>query len=236
MLSREHIKKIIDDYKGDTIKEITKKNYVSKIYNFHIKNDTVNLENEEELIEYFKNNFNQFKVTSLMGLISSVLIFLQAKKKDFKLLLNYLFDIQKDYKKQLNKKNQKEAQNWIDYHDLEKFAQQKYKQLKLHKHDKDLYIEKLQQLILIYLYVYLPPRRNDYRNCYLITNHKYSKLKNKTENYLVYDFPKHKLFFSFNSYKTYKRYGEQIINIDQRKIRILITKYIKMIYKQDKCL
>ena len=104
MLDRKEIKKIIDDYKGDTIKEITKKNYISKIYNFHIKNTKINLESETDLIAYFKSNFDNYKTTSLMGIISSIIIYLQAKDKDFKLLLDYLFQIQVAYRKQLNKK------------------------------------------------------------------------------------------------------------------------------------
>lgn len=233
MLDRKEIKKIIDDYKGDTIKEITKKNYISKIYNFHIKNTKINLESETDLIAYFKSNFDNYKTTSLMGIISSIIIYLQAKDKDFKLLLDYLFQIQVAYRKQLNKKNEKEKENWINYEELKEFAQQKYKQLRLYKHDKEFYLEKLQQVILIFLYVYLPPRRNDYRNCYILTHYKYKKLKNKNENYLVYDFPKQTLFFSFNNYKTFSKYGEQIIQIQHRRLRILLSNYIKMIYKQE---
>lgn len=232
MLDRENIEKTINDFKEDTIKEITKKNYVSKIYNFHIKNENINLENENDIISHCTKNFNEYKITSLMGIISALIIYLQAKKQTYKLLLNYLFAIQKDYKKQLSKKNKKESTNWIKYNDLVKFALKKYSELKIYKYDKNLYLENLKECLVIFLYVFLPPRRNDYKEIYYITEFKFNKLCNiKNKNYLVYS--KEKLYFSFNDYKTYSTYGEQIIDIDNKKLKILLYRNRKLDKKHN---
>jgi hypothetical protein len=228
MLDREEIKKIIDDYKEDKIKEITKKNYVSKIYNFHIKNENLNLENEKDLIDYFTKKFNEYKTTSLMGIISSLIIYLQAKKKEFKLLLDYLFTIQKEYRKKLNKKNEKESENWMDYEELKQYSIKKYKELKLYKYNKDLYLENLKECLVIFLYVFLPPRRNDYKECYYITESKYKKLETKDKNYLVFVHKTNKQYFSFNEYKTYSTYGQQIIDVENKMLKNLLNKNRKM--------
>lgn len=72
-----------------------------------------------------------------------------------------------------------------------------------------------------------PPRRLDYRNMKVIYNIKYNKLSDiqkSTSNYLVLD--GNKKIFSFGDYKTSKKYGTQMIYVNNYLSRVL-DKYLK---------
>ena len=76
--------------------------------------------------------------------------------------------------------------------------------------------------ILIYLYIKIPPRRNDYKECYWIKLEEYSKINNSEKNYIVYNESFEEIFFSWSDYKTAFKYGEQkIIIVDIELIKML---------------
>ena len=95
-------------------------------------------------------------------------------------------------------------------------------------YDKDTLLANVDKLdkplhkLLYSLYVFTPPRRNEYQNI-LIVNYK-SKL-DKDKNYILLNkkFPEH---FVFNNYKTADKYGSQKIVIPNELAKIIYN-YIK---------
>ena len=99
MYTRQSIKNFIEIYKDDSIKQNTKNNYVSKIFNYMKKNNNVNIDDQKDIIKNIKMNFESYNINSLMTIISSLVVFLQSIQKKYNLLLDYLFYVQKLKKK-----------------------------------------------------------------------------------------------------------------------------------------
>jgi hypothetical protein len=77
---------------------------------------------------------------------------------------------------------------------------------------------------LIYaLYSLFPARREEWRLTKLTTETNENKLKDINNNYLILSNPKRIIF---NSYKTYKKYGQQVFNIDDKELNKIIDEYI----------
>jgi len=77
---------------------------------------------------------------------------------------------------------------------------------------------------LIYaLYCLFPARREEWRLAKLTTETNENKLKDINNNYLILSNPKRIIF---NSYKTYKKYGQQVFNIDDKELNKIIDEYI----------
>jgi len=77
---------------------------------------------------------------------------------------------------------------------------------------------------LIYgLYVLFPARRLEWRHTKITTETNKEKLKDPNNNYLILSNPKRIIF---NNYKTYKTYGEQTFNIDDKELNNIIDEYI----------
>jgi hypothetical protein len=74
------------------------------------------------------------------------------------------------------------------------------------------------------LYTLQPARRLDYRNVILTNETDINKLKNPANNYLITTSQPYK--FVFNDYKTYKTYGQQVIDVEDRHLNIIIEEYI----------
>ena len=116
-----------------------------------------------------------------------------------------------------------QKENWIDWSDVLK----KYDEL---KKDVEEFITKkeisegqyniLLEYVVLSLYVLLPPRRNDYKDMYIVKN--YSDSLPKSENYYLLDSNE----LLFNNYKTSKKYGVQQIKAPIDLIDV-IKKYIK---------
>jgi len=95
-------------------------------------------------------------------------------------------------------------------------------------YDKDALLANVDKLdkplhkLLYSLYVFTPPRRNEYQNIYIV-NYK-SKL-DKDKNYILLNkkYPEH---FVFNNYKTADKYGSQKIVIPNELAKIIYN-YIK---------
>ena len=95
-------------------------------------------------------------------------------------------------------------------------------------YDKDALLANVDKLdkplhkLLYTLYVFTPPRRNEYQNIFIV-NYK-SKL-DKDKNYILLNkkFPEH---FVFNNYKTADKYGSQKIDIPPELAKIIYN-YIK---------
>ena len=95
-------------------------------------------------------------------------------------------------------------------------------------YDKDALLENVDKLdkplhkLLYALYVFTPPRRNEYQNIYIVN---YKSRLDKDKNYILLNkkYPEH---FVFNNYKTADKYGSQKIDIPPELAKIIYN-YIK---------
>jgi len=95
-------------------------------------------------------------------------------------------------------------------------------------YDKDALLKNVDKLdkplhkLLYALYVFTPPRRNEYQNIYIVN---YKTKLDKDKNYILLNkkYPEH---FVFNNYKTVDKYGSQKLNISPELAKIIYN-YIK---------
>ena len=119
-----------------------------------------------------------------------------------------------------NEKTEVQKENWLSWSDVEKVRDDLKSKVDSFKTSKELSLNQyniLLECVIISLYTYLPPRRNDYMNM-LIT-----KSPSGVEtNY--YDIDKKQ--FIFNKFKTSKKEGQVIVNIPNELQNVLST-YLK---------
>ena len=95
-------------------------------------------------------------------------------------------------------------------------------------YDKDALLANVDKLdkplhkLLYSLYVFTPPRRNEYQNIFIVN---YKSRLDKDKNYILLNkkYPEH---FVFNNYKTADKYGSQKIDIPPELAKIIYN-YIK---------
>lgn len=149
--------------------------------------------------------------------ILSALVIITDNKKYREQMLN---DI-KDYNQEISKQEKTETQseNWVTqsevrtlFDDLKRNANIIYK--KGHITNNDLQV--IQNFIILALFTLIEPRRSkDY------VDFKIKNINKETDNYL----DKNKLVF--NSYKTAKTYGQQVIN-SPKELTTILNKWIKV--------
>ena len=86
-------------------------------------------------------------------------------------------------------------------------------------------LDDIKERLIFGLYTLQPARRLEYRNVILTTETDAQKLNNNKTNYLIISTTPKQLIF--NNYKTYKTYGQQIINIENEYLNNMIDEYIK---------
>jgi hypothetical protein len=95
-------------------------------------------------------------------------------------------------------------------------------------YDIDILLENIKKLdrqlhkLLYALYVFTPPRRNEYQNIYIVN---YKAKLDKDKNYILLN-KKYPTHFVFNNYKTADKYGSQKIEIPTELAKIIYN-YIK---------
>ena len=87
-----------------------------------------------------------------------------------------------------------------------------------------------QDMLVVALYYYMPPRRLDYAPMEIIFTRDDDKEK---KNYLLV-LNKNKKYFIFNDYKTFKHHGKQEFLID-KKLNKIIEDWLKMRDSRRKC-
>lgn len=95
-------------------------------------------------------------------------------------------------------------------------------------------LEKLKKLddILIYaLYTLQPARRLEYRNMKITNEIDLDKLNDLATNFIIVRRKPYK--FVFNDYKTYKQYGQQVIDVRNPILNDIIDKYINISKKRE---
>jgi len=118
-------------------------------------------------------------------------------------------------------RNETQQENWLSWNEIKHVFEELEKEVKplLTKKIENLTdknIKKIQEYILLSLYVLIPPRRSlDY------TNFKIKDVDQKIDNF--YDVKKKE--FVFNTYKTSKKHGEQRVKIPVR-LQSILKKWI----------
>jgi hypothetical protein len=175
------------------------------------------LEKQDEILQVLENETAQVRKTIL-----AVLVSLFGTEKTEKIRKQMLLDAS-NYNETLKgqKRTEKQEKNWISWTDVEKRWTDLNKELSplLKKNPptpKD--VLKLVDLILLSVFVLIPPRRSmDFTEM---------KIKNYNVNEDNYYDNKAKQFV-FNRYKTDKTYGKQVINVPPTLHKIL-SRWVKI--------
>jgi len=118
-------------------------------------------------------------------------------------------------------RNETQKENWMSWNEIKNVFEELEKEVKplLTKKIENLTdknIKRIQEYILLAVYVLIPPRRAlDY------TNFKITDVNTKTDNF--YDLKKKE--FVFNKYKTSKKHGEQRVKVPLR-LQLILKKWL----------
>jgi hypothetical protein len=215
----EEIIKYIKE-KRPNISQSSLKTYESIIRNLYDKmgwkNEPYDLKlfdkESNKVLEYLKNKEPKKRKTILSALV------VITDNKDYRELM--LDDI-KTYNKNHSKQEIEDKENWTEHNEVEKITNTLrhnvnllYKKNKLTLND----LQEIQNYIIMVLFngEYIPPRRSkDY------VNFKIKNINKEKDNYM------NKNEFIFNSYKTAKTYGQQIIEIP-KELKAIINKWVKV--------
>jgi hypothetical protein len=166
----------------------------------------------DKVLEHLKDVPSNKRKTILSALV------IITNKKDYR---DLMLDDVKVYNDEMSKqqKSDQQKENWVDtdaitnvFENLQKNAMLVYK--KKFRTSQDLQL--IQNFILLACFVYIPPRRSkDF------VDFKIKNIDKDKDNYME------KNTFVFNSYKTSKFYGKQVVQIPV-KLRNIIQRWIKI--------
>lgn len=207
--------------KRPNISSSSLKTYESIIRNLYKKvfdNDEYNLDNfskdSEKVINYLKDLPSNKRKTVLSALV------VITDNKDYReLMLDDIKEYNKTEAKQQKTDTQKE--NWVDSETLDKMMKVLFHNAKLlyNKENKNpTDYQEIQNYIILCLFggYYIPPRRSlDY------VDFKIKNIDKNKDNFI------NKNSFIFNSYKTAKTYGQQVVDIP-KELRAILNKWIKI--------
>lgn len=221
MIITEFVMTLQDELEKRELTEATILQYIKTLINLHKKifnheqikslNFLKHLDKVENAIaENYKDNTQK----NIYNTLTSIL-FPYKEKKGYKKVYDFYKEkannlgdkLQKETNK--NEKTESQKENWIAWQDILKIRNELHSETdniikKKNITEKDY--ETLLKNVVLSLYTYLPPRRNEYQNILIVPNDK--DLDDK-KNYYVLDDKK----FILNSYKTSKKYGSQEIEI-----------------------
>jgi hypothetical protein len=231
---------IINDFMQEVIKNLIEKKqisensailYVKNLYTLNNKEPFKNLSflrqtsNIDTILEHYKDNTKKTMLASIVSILS-----LYKDKPAYKKIYNHYYDLMMnkatDMKKEnINEKSKTQSDNWITWDEvLDKKKQIKnvVDQLILNKNITPDQFNILLAYLIMSLYTDLPPRRNqDYIDMFFVAS--LNENYDPTRNYL--DWNNKKLIF--NHYKTAKKYGQQIIDIENNNLVDALTYYLK---------
>lgn len=214
-------------------KELSESSIKMYIRNLEKLNDDMPLKNLNFLknVDIIEKKLEDYKPNTKRNYIISIVSALSTDKsnKSKEKLYNEYFNIMMNKNKELKAEEQKgeksetTSKNWISWEDVEnkfKELESKVEQFKNNKEINHHMYQVLLNYMVLALYVFNPPRRNDYQFMNII----------KTENpnlstdfnYLDYD----KKQFIFNKFKTSKKEGQVKIPISEPLMTAIYT-YLK---------
>ena len=187
------------------------------------------LDNYERVMESLADQNLNTKKNRLIGVVVS----LQATKASPKLIARYtkeMIDLanksNENYKKQ--EKSQKQVDNWVEYEDLVRLANNMLAKLKKHSILTKEELTRaeynlLQEYIVLRFYLNFP-LRNDLADVRIISD---KSEDNKKDNFLLVD--ENNISLILNDYKTVKTFGPQEYNLDKK-----FSKVIKIFLKHNR--
>ena len=189
-------------------------NLHKKIYN-HEQIKSLNfLKDLNKVEEAIEDNYKENTQKNIYNSLSSILFPLK-EKKGFKKVYEFYNSKGKELNTKVSDKNssgektETQKDNWIEWSDVIKIRNDLHDEvdkIKLKKNITEKDYETLLKNLVISLYTYLPPRRNEYQSLLLTPT---EKELDENKNYYVID--EHKIIL--NNYKTSKKYGKQEIEI-----------------------
>lgn len=224
-------------YSNRNISNTSKKMYINNIIRLNNGKNPSNLrflndvEDIKKQLSKYKDNTQRNYIISIVSLLSAIP---KKNKVESKLFDDYskIMDEMNQKLKTSNIKTDKEKKNWMTQNEVKIKHNQLMDIIGKIKNKKVLNISdynELLDLVILSLYVYLPPRRiKDYSDMVIILNGKTPE--DIHSNYIC---TKSKRFI-FNEYKTKDTYGQQIIHIPDDLINVLniYLKYLKPYNKQ----
>jgi integrase len=218
--------KILDLLNDSNKSPSTVKTYVNNLKRLNNKKDYKNLnflsnfDSINNIISKFKPNTQRNYIISIVAVLS----LLKDKDKKYNKLYNHyrsIMDNKNNVLKSEEKKHnmsEKQKDNWIDWDTINNKMDDLYTKAMSDNPDK----KDLLHALILGFYVLTPPRRNkDYYNMYVVKSKK--EATDNTKNYFLIKDKK----FIFNSFKTKKSEGQQILNIPDKLYKLLLQ-YIKV--------
>jgi len=184
----------------------------------------------KELLQQRISEYSESTQKTYYSVIVSVLGFVKDKSS-YKTTYNFYYEkmmekAKENGEKDTSEKSETQKKNWITWKEISSKLEALRKQVdefKTSKHISNSNYDTLLSAMVLALYVYIPPRRNqDYQDLYFV-----KKLPTEIDSSKNY-FDLSKQQFVFNKYKTAKSYGQQTINVsDNTELLDLIKIYLK---------
>lgn len=212
---------IINNLKTKGLSDSSISLYIKALKNLNNKKDIKNLRFLTKP-EAILTKITDYKPTTQRNMIIAIVSILKALDNP---LYNKYYDIMINMTKNINENNKNNEKsntqraNWLSWDDIVAKFNELHSNLKLSRNITEQQYNDLLNLVVLSLYVLLPPRRNkDYIEMEITKNN----TTDTSKNYL--DIKKEQ--FIFNVYKTAKKDGQLIVNIPKELMQIL-TLYIK---------
>jgi len=160
-------------------------------------------------------------INSILGLFNEPK-YEKLKDKYYKLMME--LDTTQREQSKTNEKSQTQKDNWLSWDDIEKVKKELINDVNSFKSKRTInekQFDKILDLLLLSLYTDIPPRRNDYKD--MIVVKKWIPIMENDVNY----YSQSDNTFIFNVYKTSKKYGQQILKIDNERLLTIIKLYLK---------
>lgn len=183
------------------------------------------LKNKEKIVNKISSYAESTQKTIYAAVVS--VLSLYNDKPTYKPIAKFFFEKMMGKAKEFKpngEKTEKQKANWIEWKDVEQKREELSEEVSKKHSQKNLTVgeyDTLLQLVVLSLYVCLPPRRNqDYLNMFIVKKH--DETMPEDRNYLDLEGKK----FIFNKYKTAKKYGEQNVKIPDTMMDV-IDVYLK---------
>lgn len=207
--------------------------------------------NIDNIIEHYKKEGTHSKQQSVLSVLLIVLSpkgtdkYLPEDKELYEKIKKELWEHNQTYKqtKLEQTKTQKEKDNWIKYDVIRQWIRDNYK-LIIKKSKNKLEIETLndlQELLIIMLYHFIPPRRLDYSTMVITTQKNYDKMDKRNVNAFVITRPHKNSFMSFGADIAKSKKKEDCVIVKMgteydefpNVVLKVLKQIIKNIYKKD---
>lgn len=215
---------IIDDIKlyNPELKDSSIKQYVHRIQYFIKHHNDIDLDNPQEILDNINKAYENLNTRK--GLISPL-----ARITKSKLLLDEIQNLTNIIrsKTEENKTTEKEKLGWLNTKEINKIINHYIKEIKNFENEQNptTYQKKIVKKFLLFLFFsgrFIPPRRlMDYS--FLLWDKDDSENFNYIENNKIV----------FNKYKTYNKYGQQVINLPKQLMKY-VNLHRKFNYEESK--